>query len=172
MSLRYDLTKIPVETITFFPTEEDKKNDSGFLKPKTNALIWITMFVDLNEITKKNVDEFWWRLQFLLSIDCGYFQWKEEQEKKHGIPCSPWEITKQDLIDHIGLSTNASKKTRNQFCKRYLETLKDRVDVSSSYPHTIKEGSDEAKKFDALYSKANKEWEEAKCEEAKEEEAA
>lgn len=72
----------------------------------THALIWDTMTVGLGEITEKNLDEWMYRLCIMGRV-C-------PREMK---------ITRQDLVNHIGLRTNASTFTRAAFKKRAMDML-------------------------------------------------
>lgn len=89
MGLSYDLTNVP-----------NAFDSKGNITEFADQLIWLTMFVNLQEINKNNIDEWYHRLQFYALIDG--FRALEN-------------ITKEDLQDHIGLSTNAPYKTWNQF---------------------------------------------------------
>jgi hypothetical protein len=74
---------------------------------KWNAIrncIFATMAVGINEITKDNCDEFAVRLTML---------------RPTGIS-SEW-ITKQDVIDCIGLKTNATTLTKRRFKSQWLK---------------------------------------------------
>lgn len=89
MALHYDVTTVPKAV-----------DAEGNITEFADQLIWCTLFVNLQEINKHNIDEWYHRLQFYALVE-GF----EALEK----------ITKQDLEDHIGLSTNAPYKTWNQF---------------------------------------------------------
>lgn len=168
MALNFDLREIPQETRTFFVSEEDKKEGIGYRRPKTEALIWLSMILGIDELTKKNVDEWWWRICFLHTIDSPYFSIDKSILEKYKIPCSPWEVTKGDLIQHIGLKTNVTTFTRHKFCTNQLDTLKDRTDrdAKSDYPCGLVK-SEEVENFNKAFSAANKAWEEQKQNEAK-----
>lgn len=76
-----------------------------------NSLIWATISVGINEITPKNVDEFYARLHLY--------------EKLRGtwtlVDGKPNYIKPDDLKKFIGLSTNAGSLTRTKFNSQVLK---------------------------------------------------
>lgn len=85
------------------------------LKPFTNALIWATMGIGMREITEKNYKEFYSRLRYSDALDGNKtLAWDFEKREQR-------DYTLEDVKRHIGLSTNASNLTRNQFIKREAE---------------------------------------------------
>lgn len=144
MSLNWSLTKIDnwKTVCKFAATEEDKKNDLSYLRPQTEAIIMATMTVDLNDISIKNLEEWWWRLQFL-RVYKGYrtFGWNREGEGHEDLPISPMEFTKEDLAKHIGLNTNVRNLNRKlwlkkQYASMELETDRRMVDAPM-YPYPV-----------------------------------
>jgi hypothetical protein len=106
MSLNWNLTKIANHKTTCFKT--DSSGDE-VMRGITHTLILTTMAVDLGEITAKNVDEWLVRLQCIARVysDEGWSS-----------------ITRQQLTDHIGLSTNVfPNKTRKQFMTKMAKAL-------------------------------------------------
>ena len=81
--------------------------------PLTNALIYATMFIGINRITEKNVDEFYARLATYEEM-FRPLTWKHDEGSD-----SPVNVptTLDDIKQRIGLSTNATSKTRVQFCR-------------------------------------------------------
>jgi hypothetical protein len=96
--------------------EEDKERTSHKLNPVTEVLIFATMAVGINEITKENSDEFYARLNFVEKID-------GPSLIKNGEPAN---ISFEDVNSHIGLTTNASEITRSKFLSAFGKTL-DRI---------------------------------------------
>lgn len=97
MSLNWNLSKIAnTESVCW------RKDSSGeeTMRGITHTLIFATIAVDLGEITAKNVDEWLFRMQCIARVynDEGWAN-----------------ITREQLTDHIGLSTNVSNRTRKQF---------------------------------------------------------
>lgn len=86
--------------------------------PVTNALIWATMQVDLGEISEKNLDEFFTRLKMAEEVYGPLlFTWEKDQPKES-------LLTYGAVKRRIGLYTNVSNKTPNQFNKRIAEVLR------------------------------------------------
>jgi len=95
MALHYDYSSVPKAL-----------GADGNLTELADNLIWCTMIVNLPAITKDNLQEWYHRLQFYAKV---------ENYKKLA------SITIQDLEDHIGLTTNASYKTWNEFAKKVVK---------------------------------------------------
>lgn len=81
------------------------------LNPVTEALIWLTLVVDIGEITGKNYAEFFERCHMWESV-VGQL-----------LPGRP--LTLADAYDHIGLSTNVSNRSKSVFNKRIISVLRD-----------------------------------------------
>ena len=79
----------------------------GKLNPLTHKLIWETMVTGLDEITKDNLEEWLFRLAVTYRV------YGSDGDK----------ITREDLEQHIGLRTNASRMTHAKFMKRMSESL-------------------------------------------------
>lgn len=105
MSLNWNLTKIANTESTCW-----RKDSSGeeTMRGITHTLIFGTMAVDLGEITAKNVDEWLFRMQCIARV-YGDEGWAN--------------ITREQLTDHIGLSTNVISKTRKQFIAKMGKAL-------------------------------------------------
>ena len=73
----------------------------------TNSFIYMTMIVDIGEITKSNVNEFAFRVNMY------------ERCINVRMPA----ITKQDVTDYIGLKVNVITKTRAAFMKKIATML-------------------------------------------------
>lgn len=110
MSLDFSVERVKDHTnVTTAPFEFNGKSQ---WHPLTNALVWGSIPCGYNEITEANLDEVWFRVNLwqglvrsLLSDDKGAI----------------W-LSKKDLEMHIGLITNAGRKTRTEFYKT-LETV-------------------------------------------------
>lgn len=76
-----------------------------------NTLIWMTMAVGMREITEKNHIEFHARVQLIEKLH-GSLLHEEGKDRL---------IKLEEVKRFIGLSTNASTLTRNQFNKNQLE---------------------------------------------------
>jgi hypothetical protein len=105
MSLDFELGKIADwKTVCAHPTDAKK------LHPVTDSLIWRCLATDMRGITKDNVEEFFWRVRFLHRFDDANWHFGDD--------CTPVYLTEQDIIDHIGLSTNVTQKTRAKFLEK------------------------------------------------------
>lgn len=95
----------------------DTRNVKDWEK-KTGALadmmIWLTMFVGINEITEKNSSEFFRRVSFLEKINGAFLSYNKK----------PKPITLEDVRSFIGLSTNASSITWSQFVRKQTHDWK------------------------------------------------
>jgi len=100
MSLNFQFTD--KERFNKLTKEEKQQND---------CFIWWAMLYDLREITEKNIDEWLWRIKFATKINGPTYN------KADGTPYIP---TKKEIEKRIGLTTNADKKTRNQFIAKQI----------------------------------------------------
>lgn len=106
MSLDWNLGKID--------NFKEKCYNDDSLNPMTEALIFSTMIVGLNEISEKNVDEFYFRIALFESLFTTMLKTWENDE-----PVSVF-IERDDIVNHIGLWTNASSMTNAQYRKHVL----------------------------------------------------
>ena len=81
------------------------------LNPITNTLIWGCMNVDIGEITDKNWKDFYLRIH-LSELWGGSFLTNEN---------GAYYITKQDVFNHIGLSTNVGFKSRSKWLNKFFK---------------------------------------------------
>jgi hypothetical protein len=97
-----------------------------YTHPITDNIVWQTMSLGLNEITEGNIDEWEKRLALAYHIDwiskmvvfAGY-------EDDGNIKWEPRMITRADLVNHIGLNTNASYETAGAWRKRVMERMEE-----------------------------------------------
>lgn len=94
MSLNWDLKSVNNMEQVCFP--------GGKMSDVTNNLIWATVITNLGEITEENAEEFYHRLQF--SGNCSKNDWSD--------------ITLENVKAHIGLKTNVTTITWDQFVKQ------------------------------------------------------
>ena len=85
--------------------------DGDNLNPVTNTLIWGCMSVGMSEITDKNWKDFYLRINFLEKMGGTYLT------NENG----NYYITKKDVYNHIGLSTNVSNESRSKWLNRYFK---------------------------------------------------
>lgn len=103
MSLDFDLGGIKnYKELCWTDAETGGKRLAGL----THTLVWDTMVIGLNEVTEKNIDEWMYRLHIM------------DRAYPRG-----FEITRQDLVNHIGLRTNTSTLTRAAFKKKAMGML-------------------------------------------------
>ena len=105
MGLNWDCTKIKNFDDWGWVKGRDGEED---LSPTTDRLIWLTMAVDMGEITAKNADEFYIRTCLL---------------DAHLQPGIGGEITREDVHRHIGLKTNVLTETRKVFLRNRMRHL-------------------------------------------------
>jgi len=102
MALHFDFTKVKNnETVCLTP--------EGEIRIVTDALIWLTMAIDLGGITPKNVEEFIVRLRMYEMV------------------AGPTNISAEAVRAHVGLSTNVSDTTDAQFAKKLTKLMRERA---------------------------------------------
>jgi len=102
MALHFDFTKVKNnETVCLTP--------EGEIRVVTDALIWLTMALDLRGITSKNVEDFIVRLRLYEMV------------------AGPTNITAAQVRAHVGLSTNVSDTTDAQFVKKLSKLMRERA---------------------------------------------
>ncbi len=112
MSLNFKLDKIKdYKTVCW---DGDVMAD-GKMKLVTESLIWTTMQVGLGSITEENIPEWLVRLDLVDRL-FGTMMVRYDGDKRVNVP-----FTKEDLVAHIGLTTNVSKETRTKFLKRTMD---------------------------------------------------
>jgi hypothetical protein len=90
---------------------ESLKSDSEWFK--TEALIWTTMIIGINQITEKTADEFYRRVKL---IEKGTGRLAATKEGDY------W-FTKEDITRRIGLGTNATSMNKTEFNKHLLKLM-------------------------------------------------
>lgn len=123
MSLNWNVSKVKESVCWEKRTEDGVEED--YLTVRTDSLIWGCLAVDLSGITEANAAEFWDRI----------WLWEKVAGASRGHDGQPVYFTKQDIIDHIGLYTNVSNKSRAHFIKKLssvaLEKLTGRRRISN-----------------------------------------
>lgn len=79
--------------------------------PERDAIIWLTMAVDIGNITEKNWREFAYRLRIYQELFGAYWT----------VGGKPEFVTDAHVKRMVGLTTNVSDKTRTQWSKRMME---------------------------------------------------
>lgn len=110
MSLNWNLSKIANhETLAW--------TQDGTMNPRTEALIWSTLAIDMGEITPKNVDEFWHRLDL----------YQHSVGALLGNVNGDIFLTRDDVVAHTGLKVNVTMKSRRAWHTRMKSILLDRA---------------------------------------------
>lgn len=123
MSLNWNLSKIANhETLAW--------DEAGTLKPRTEALIWSTMAIDMGEITAKNVNEFWRRLDL----------YQHEVGALLGNANGDIFFTRDDVVAHIGLKTNVTEKSASVWNRRLSQIMLDRAITAQRRRNETKAG--------------------------------
>ena len=130
MPLSYDITKIAMykdnfdEAYTEYKQFGDTYKD---VKPFLKALIFAGGMVALGSITYKNVSEWYVRLKLCEEM-YKTFLTTEYNEEVDSYVDKPLEA--KELVKYIGLHTNHSTITRNQWIKNVIRN--QRVDLTST----------------------------------------
>jgi hypothetical protein len=102
MALTYDASKC-VKEACFLPKGH---GTASHLTPTFHGLMLGTIVIGMPNLNEKTVEEFVWRMNFATRLNGVWSR----------------EIDAEFLKPFMGLSTNASKLTRNQFIKKNVET--------------------------------------------------
>lgn len=97
-----------------------------YTHPITDNLVWQTLSIGLNEITETNIDEWEARLAFAYHVGwiskMTVYAGKDEDGK---VQWEPRLITRTDLVNHIGLNTNASYESPTAWRKRVVARMEE-----------------------------------------------
>lgn len=125
MSLNYNYSAVPEQyTVSAF--------DKDRIHPVTNYLIWSSLLTGISSITHKNVDEVYRRIAILQKLNGSDIQYVDPLSISQDM--IEIYVTRQDIVNHIGLWTNATTLTPSQFDKRIMERLSR--DAITSYTDT------------------------------------
>lgn len=95
----------------------------GFEWSVTDAMIWATMLIGMNQITEANADEFFIRLKMSEAINGSPFYATDENGETVDVG---W---KKEMVDRrIGLRTNATEMTKAKFNGRITKTLREQAE--------------------------------------------
>ena len=120
MSLNYDLGEIKnYDDLCWLPDEVGEDGKKTFsLNPVTRALTFHSSSIGMGEITKKNWKEFFIRVALYEAVEGASLH-----KTGASYPAIPRPITKEDVVNHIGLATNVSDISANEFHKRLAKNL-------------------------------------------------
>lgn len=126
MALNWDISRVKnYEVLSIHPKDRERAaaNPDGTYRwnPVTQALIWITLPIDIGQITEKNWREFYKRVYAYERLR-GPFN----REEIDGVVVDKY-ITAQDVYDHIGLSTNVGYKKSSSWASRLFNMIDDDV---------------------------------------------
>lgn len=126
MSLDFNVSKIKdYEDVT---TAAFDINGRPQWNPVTNALVWWSIPIGIWEITKDNVDVYWKRLQL----------WQAVVGPVLGNADGDIWLTRDDVVAHIGLSTNVIGKNDKEFMATVQKQLDNSLGgVSRSNPNKL-----------------------------------
>jgi len=102
MALDYSLAKVR----DYESLWESHPEEGWRLQWRTKALVFATMTVGLETITTRNIPEWERRLGMLRAAGYPSPGWFGGE---------PWWPTEADLLRHVGLRTNASRRDRREF---------------------------------------------------------
>ena len=124
MALTWDLTKLkfPDEYQLWIdnPNPDHKKGEEQVMNAVTEMMIFLTMFIGVNEITKPNHREFYKRTrQFEIVTDTGLLVNPETKESR--MP------TLEEVKWHIGLKTNATPYTKRKWTGNVMLMLDETI---------------------------------------------
>lgn len=124
MSLNWNLTAIKDYKALCWVENKDEGAEKTFkLNPVTEVIIFMTMAVDLGDLTAKNLKEFYWRMKFLEKFNnYKVLVGKDKRGYLHS-----YNPTFKQLEQHIGLKVNVSDKTRAQFLKRWMKVFEQDI---------------------------------------------
>lgn len=125
MALSWSLERIKDYEDLCFVTATQDDEFSGvtagdrILNPRTNGLIWMTLFVGMPGITEDNVEEFWARTSTFEKWDHPTIYHIEEIDGKQERVFDPY--TREDIEAHIGLATNVTFENRSAWLNRQFD---------------------------------------------------
>lgn len=143
MSLDFRLNNIKdFQTVCWEWRTPGVEKDGKKLNPLTEGLIWSTMAIGLGEITEKNIDEWMARLAITDKL-FGTMSVKWDGEKKIEMP-----YTREELVMHIGLTTNVTNEKRPSWLKRTTTRFMEETDYKLQRA-ARQRAEEEAKKAEA-----------------------
>lgn len=122
MSLNYNLGRIAQFKDNFDLAYQDYNGIGGVytdVKADLKQLIFASMMISLNEITYKNVSEWYARLIVAEEINNVNIWEKWEGDELVKVPVEP-----KLLIQYLGLSTNSTNRSRSEWVKIMLQNNK------------------------------------------------
>lgn len=121
MSLNFDLSAVKQrlgdrwDEITTSPDTLGAPEGEQRWHAVTDFLIWASLEVDLGDVTEKNVDEWCFRLG-LLRLTTENFEGDVRRD------IGDFKLNRNDIVNHIGMRTNVTTKTRANWLARIFKT--------------------------------------------------
>lgn len=137
------------DNVCFFTATENshgRQAGNQYLKASTDALIWLTMSVGLDEITEDNIDEWLYRLAIEYAInDSTLYQIVDGKSERvyHD---------ENSLRQHIGLYTNAGTISRKEYHEKILRIL------HNNGSRIIKDAEEYNRDFEKSHKMTDKGW--------------
>ena len=124
MALTWNVTQIANhETVTTSPFPGwDKKPQ---WHPATEALVWLSVHCGYSEIIEKNAEEVAYRVGIWESYIGATMVWGGGDLR----------VSEQDVRNHIGLTTNASRLSRAEFKKKVWATMEREASLGRTTVH-------------------------------------
>lgn len=120
MSLDWKLNKIDNWEDKCYIDYDHENDECGKMKTETNQLIWITMIVGINEITEDNYQTFHSRLKMYEDLFGNFITNMDESNGRR------YRALTEDVVkDHIGLWTNATRHSRQEFLRHIRDRWED-----------------------------------------------
>ena len=117
-----------------------QEGDEREIKPITKCLVFATISVGIGEITEDNAPEFFARLRIVEELSGRFLS---------GPSTEDLYIKPEDVHAHIGLSTNVSYETREEWAQRIIIGDGDGLRSSGDRAITEEEREQEISKLDA-----------------------
>jgi hypothetical protein len=117
MSLNWDIREVKDhESMCYVPTGEKDDEGKGLTRvnPVTDALIWLTMGVDIGVISEETIDEFIIRMNMWEKLYAGSLV---DGDGKQRMP------TREEVEAHIGLRTNVGTRPMAEWWAGMGESL-------------------------------------------------
>ena len=105
MALQYDYTKVA-----------GADSFTGIEHKETSQFAWLMVAIDMNQITKENVDEIVFRLLFAKQCNQNFL-----------IGDFTKDSLKTFIKTYIGYKTNVGYKTRNAFMRKIMRTVENKL---------------------------------------------
>jgi hypothetical protein len=107
------LGKEAADNFTTSPFPSEYSGQKAQWHPVTNAIVWRMMTVGMASITEDNFEKVYLRIRMyehLTKTEMAF----ERDGKEISVP-----VTRQDIINHIGLTTNVSTLTDTAWAKKF-----------------------------------------------------